>query len=140
MARPRKPTAIHVLKGTAEKHPDRMRERGNEPQPTGGIGPCPTRLGPQVAEAWDSLVDGCAPGVLTSMDRVALQLAATLLARFWADPMECDVKIVGRLHSLLGSMGMTPADRSKVVVPKSAKAENPFKAMLGGRSGTSTTS
>ena len=140
MARPRKPTAIHVLKGTAEKHPDRMRARGNEPQPQGGIGPCPEKLGPKVAEAWDSLVEGCAPGVLTSMDRVAMQLAASLLARFWAGPLECDIKVVGRLHSLLGSMGMTPADRSKVVVAKEQKRENPFSAMLSGRTGTSTES
>lgn len=137
MPRVRLPTAIHVLKGTEQKHPDRMRERANEPQPTGGIGPCPERLGPRVAEAWDYLVDGCAPGVLTSMDRATLQLAATLLARFWEDPMECDVKVVAQLQRQLAAMGMTPSDRSRVVVPKGQKAENPFKAMLAARTATS---
>lgn len=91
-------------------------------------------------EAWDYLVSIAAPGVLTSMDRAHLALAAALLAKFWAEPLGMDPKEIGRLQSLLGQMGMNPADRSKVVVAKDLRRENPFKAMLGGRTGTSTTS
>jgi len=126
MARPRLPTAVHDLKGTAVVHPERMRERANEPEPFGGVGPCPERLGASIAEAWDYIVSCAAAGVLTSMDKVSLQLAASLLAQFWQSPAEFEPKHIARLHALLGSFGMTPADRSKVVVQKPAKDGNKF--------------
>jgi hypothetical protein len=114
------------MKGTEQAHPERMRARAGEPEPVGGIGPCREQLGPEIAEAWDYIVGCAAPGVLTSMDRIAVQLAAALLARFWLAPIAVDPKDVARLHALLGSMGMTPADRSKVVVPKAPAAGNKF--------------
>lgn len=126
MVRPRTPTAIHALKGTEQKHPDRMRERGSEPEPFGGVGPCPERLGPEVGEAWDYLVSCAAAGVLTSMDRVILSQASALLAVFWKSPLEFEAKLHGRLETMLGRMGMTPSDRSKVVVAKDKKPDNPF--------------
>lgn len=126
MARPRTPTALHALKGTAQVHPERMRERANEPQPFGGVGPCPERLGPEIAEAWDYLVASSAAGVLTSMDKAILQLAATLFAKFWKSPMEFEAKDFGRLETMLGRMGMSPADRSKVVIAKAPTSANPF--------------
>ena len=140
MGRPHVPTAVHRLKGTMQAHPERMRARENEPVPEDGLGECPAMLAPEVRQAWHSIVDGCAPGVLTSMDRVTMELAATLLARFRSDPMECHVGVVARLHALLGSMGMTPADRSKVAVVKRQERKNPFQALLAGRSGTSQAS
>lgn len=126
MGRPRKPTHLHKLQGTGQAHPERMRARAGEPEPVGGVGPCPERLGDAIAEAWDYIVGSAAPGVLTSSDRIAVQLAAALLARFWLAPMAVDPKDVARLHALLGAMGMTPADRSKVVVAKPPTAANPF--------------
>ena len=41
MARPRKPTNILKLTGSAKKHPDRMRERENEPEEKDPIGKAP---------------------------------------------------------------------------------------------------
>ena len=134
MARPRKPTALHLLQGSEQKHPDRMRARSNEPQPLGPIGACPDRFSPAVAEAWDFIVDSCAAGVLTSMDRPTLQMAAVLMCRFW----ECtdqtrDPELGGFLPpeyalliKLLSSFGMNPSDRSKIIVPKDKKPDSPF--------------
>lgn len=82
MARPRLPTAVHDLKGTAVVHPERMRERANEPEPLGGVGPCPDRLGHSIAEVWDYIVSCPAAGMLTSMDKVSLQHAASLRPHF----------------------------------------------------------
>lgn len=123
--RPRLPTAVHNLKGTEQKHPDRMRERSNEPQPSEGIGPCPENL-QELQPAWDYIVSCCAAGVLTGMDRIVLSQAAALLTLFWQNPLEFDAKLHARLHALIGTMGMTPADRSKVVVPKAPTPANPF--------------
>lgn len=128
MGRPRTPTALHALRGTEQVHPERMRERANEPQPFGGVGPCTI---PELATAWDYLVGCAAAGVLTSMDKVVLAQASALLTLFWKAPLEFDAKLHARLHALLGSMGMTPADRSKVVVAKAPSADNPFSRFRG---------
>ncbi|MBT9154463.1 MAG: hypothetical protein DDT39_01139 [Firmicutes bacterium] len=138
--RPRIPTALHKLQGTEQKHPDRMRARAAEPQPVGGIGPCPEKLGSAIAKAWDYLVESCAPGVLTSMDRAHLQIAAVLLNRLWADPAGVPVSELAQLDRSLSRMGMNPADRSKVAVPKEQIKANPFSVMLGGRAVTSKAS
>ena len=119
--RPRKPTALHILTGSDKKHPDRMRVRQNEPKPTGQLGACPKRFGAdqkEVAAAWKYIAGCCPAGVLTDMDRPAVMMASALLAEFWRDPFDFPSQRHARLHSLLASFGMTPVDRSRVVVPK----------------------
>lgn len=135
--RPRKPTALHILTGSDKKHPDRMRERANEPKPTGELGACPKRFGAaqkEVTAAWKYIAACCPAGVLTDMDRPAVMQAAALLAEFWRDPFGFPSQRHARLHSLLASFGMTPATRSKVVVPKpDADDANPFARFRGAR-------
>lgn len=108
-----------------------MAGRAGEPLPTEGIGPCPERLGPDIAEAWDYIVSCSAAGVLTSMDRIAMQLAAALLARLWASTRDPETKFEpkhhARLHALMASFGMTPADRSRVNVDRPPTRGNPFE-------------
>ena len=72
MARPRKPTALHLLQGTGEVHPQRMRLRINEPKPLEEIGGWVDHSGKTEAQAWEFLVSCAAPGVFTGMDRTAL--------------------------------------------------------------------
>jgi hypothetical protein len=107
-----------------------MRERANEPEPLGGVGPCPDRLGHSIAEVWDYIVSCAAAGVLTAMDRIAMQLAAALLARLWqsvSDPeTKFEPKHAARLHALMASFGMTPADRSRVSLDRPPTRSNPF--------------
>jgi len=107
-----------------------MAARAGEPLTTEGIGPCPERLGPEISEAWGYIVSCAAAGVLTAMDRIAMQLAAALLARLWqsvSDPeTKFEPKHAARLHALLGSFGMTPADRSRVSLDRPPSRSNPF--------------
>lgn len=131
MARRRTPTPILKLRGADKKHPDRMRARENEPKPTGDLGPCPKRYDPEVREAWRYIVKCVPAGVLTEMDRVIVAQAAALLATFWADPLGFPNPLHARLESILGRLGMTPVDRSKVVVPKKDdSAGNRFARLL----------
>ena len=124
MARPRKPTTLHLLQGTEQKHPDRMRLRINEPKPLEEIGSWVDHAGETPAQAWDFLVSCAAPGVFTGMDRPSLMVASDLMSKFWSG--QIDGSSLGRLHALMASFGMTPADRSKIVSTKLAKPDNPF--------------
>lgn len=126
MARPRTPTALHEIRGTGKKHPERMAERRDEPVPTAGIGPA-KGLDPQQAEAWDEIVSLCPPGVLGNSDRIALEMTVRLLVQFRNDPDEFPASRMGHLISLLSRFGLTPADRSKISVPK-GNGKNPFDA------------
>lgn len=112
MARPRTPTNVLELRGAFKRHPERKRDE--EPKPSQAIGECPDRLDAGERAAWDEIVATCCPGVLTNADRLAVELAARLLAELWDTGREFSVARMTRLHSILGSLGMTPSDRSKV--------------------------
>jgi len=124
MGNPRKPTALHLLQGSEQKNPGRMKLRANEPQPPEAIGSWVDHAGETPAQAWDFLVSCAAPGVFTNMDRPSLMIASELMSRFWSG--QIDGSSLGRLHALMASFGMTPADRSKIIVLKPAKPDNPF--------------
>lgn len=64
--------------------------------------------------------------MLTESDRLALELAAQLMAQFRADPVEFPAAKMARLEAQLGKFGMTPADRAKVGGKKEAPKGNPF--------------
>lgn len=100
-----------------------MRKRVSEPTPAGPPGRCPAGFPKEVKKAWNYLVASCPPGVVTHMDRILLQQAAVMVAKFWADPMGFSLQNHYRLECMLARMGMTPADRSKVQVQKQPDAK-----------------
>jgi hypothetical protein len=121
----RKPTIVHELSGAFKKNPDRGRARANEPQPKAGIGPAPGHLSEVEQRCWDEIV-GIAPnGVLYDSDRISLEITAVLLAKFREERTDMKAALIARLEGLLARFGLSPADRSKVMVPDSA-AKNPF--------------
>jgi hypothetical protein len=85
MGRPRKPTKELELSGAFEKHPERKRERADEPKPDGPIGPPPPHwlvdsgafkfqeYGRLIA-IWHELIAQAPPGVLTIADRTQLEI------------------------------------------------------------------
>lgn len=139
MGRPRKPTAQLELVGAFKKNPQRARE--SEPVCGEEVGEAPDRLSKTQQEAWDYIVHSCVPGVLTKMDRVYLELCSIALAYVWGwnaarqgRESEFEAKDIALnsvslkdVGAMLGKLGMTPSERSKVVVPKKEKA-NPFAA------------
>ena len=98
------------LTGAFKRNPQRGCARSNEPKPTGHIGDYPSDRAIKPAEIWDELVIQCAPGVLQKHDRVALEMAADLLAKYRAsqigpDGSRCfpsiDTKYIAMLDKLL---------------------------------------
>lgn len=126
MGNPRKPTALRELHGTIKDHPNRQNQ--NQPEVTRGIGPPPATLSPLEAEIWDEVVGIIYKGVFAEGDRIALEMFCKLLFRFrYADPSGKGdiVPLMGvelnQLTRLLSLFGMTPSDRTKIVVPKAEK-------------------
>jgi hypothetical protein len=121
----RKPTIVHELSGAFKKNPQRGKNRLNEPVPRAGIGPAPSHLDDAEQLAWDEIVNILPGGVAYDSDRLALEMTAVLLVRFRRDKSDIPAALFGRLESMLGRFGLTPADRSKILVPDKA-AKNPF--------------
>lgn len=128
MARPRTPTNVLLLRGAGKKHPERMRDRLEEPQPKAGIGPAPSFFKVRQRECWDYLVGIAPPGVLGDSDRAYLEIAAELLAhKRTVGVGRIDPAKLNRLETMLGKLGMNPSDRSKVRAPSGGqKPRNAF--------------
>jgi len=131
MARPFKPLNVHILNGTDKKHPDRMRERQSEPVNTDPIGEPSEHLSPIEVKMFNDIVDSCIDGVLGKADRIAVEIAAKLLAKHngaYTVDGEVYVMTAGEqnlLSKYLGQFGMLPGDRAKISV-KPKKDKNPF--------------
>jgi hypothetical protein len=112
MAHPRTPLAKAKATGQTYKNAKRFKQR-SEPasRPLGKPSPWLTEREQEVWEAFKREVTW-----LTEADRSTVENACTLRARIWDG--ERGEKIIGRLQSCLARMGATPADRTKVHVPK----------------------
>ncbi len=116
MPRPRKPTAVLELTGAFRKDPQRKRARSAEPVPTGEIGDAPVHFDAQLAAIWYEVISLIPAGVPTAADRIIVELTCSLVHGLRNGTSERGDKAL--LRSCLASLGMTPAERSKISVPK----------------------
>ena len=134
--RPRTPTNVLKLRGADKKHPERMKDRKNEPVNTHPIGDPPGHLNKTEKAAWHELVDKSCEGVFGKADSFAVEIAAQLLVKLRHKKfrMSPEGKRVIDLpgpqdHTMffryLSQFGMTPADRSKISIPEKPD-KNPF--------------
>ena len=119
MGRPRKPSNVHRLSGAFAKNPKRGRARANEPVPNPELGAPPAYFDDAQKACWAEFADIMPPGVIAKSDRIIVEMAARLLAQYRsADGLQA--MAMRQLMSVLASLGLTPADRSKVqAVPRS---------------------
>ena len=129
--RPRKPTAVLKVQGTARKHRHRERcdlELGGElPQP-------PEFLNEVAREEWFRVCTiGKYAKALSPADRGPLTLNCVLWSELVASQKKKAPAMVttrlGLYSNLAGRFGMTPCDRAKIQLPKEPKPMNRF-AML----------
>jgi phage terminase small subunit len=113
------PTAILDARGSFLKHPERRRP--NEPQEARPLGNAPMCLTPEQKKLWREIARNLPPGVGKISDRYAFEILVRLLAKERADSINNNER--GQLIKLLGSFGMTPADRSKVSIDSTALDE-----------------
>jgi hypothetical protein len=127
MARPRTPTALLETRGSFRRHPDRLRKREGEPKPSMlPLGDPPESFDEAHLTAWKDIVR-CAPtGVLTQYDELIVELGARLLVKVRS--AGCGAAVLGQYRGLLASLGLTPADRSRVKVARPlGNSKNPFE-------------
>lgn len=124
--RPRTPTKILQMRGSFKVHPERAAARAEEPVDLPDISGPPASFTGEFLTAWNDIVSTCARGVLKESDRLSVEIASRLLAKFRVSGAEPSEK--SQLIALLGKFGMNPSERSKVS-GGSKKKENKFSAL-----------
>ena len=122
----KKPSKIIALEGGRKNHPER--ENKNEPKPIEKIGNAPRHLTDEQKAIWNEIISQVPLGVITKMDRMILETVSVLMLKFRkaSEPLTADMlsgdlaapKMQGNELSMLmkglQTLGMTPADRSRV--------------------------
>jgi hypothetical protein len=138
MPKPQTPLAIAEATGALEHNRKRYENRKSAPQPAGELGEPPNHFSDLERDLWSEIAGMTAPGVLTSADRLLVELTTELLRRFrgwqratgeYVEPLK-PVEL-GHLRACLGSMGLTPADRGRVSPSDAPKPEDPLAILLG---------
>lgn len=122
----RKPQALRDLQGTSDDHPGR--QNPDQPMPSRGIGPAHETLTEYQQAIWDEVVSISYRGVLGEADRIALEMMCRLIAEMRNSFDQMTAAKITQLSALIGRFGMTPSDRTKIVIPKS-KNKNAFEGM-----------
>ncbi len=98
-----------------------------EPLPAGRIGACPDWFPPDATIEWDRVVPELDRlGVLTSVDAATVEahcltygeIVATVKA---GEPLKA--ALLGQMRAYASELGLTPAARAKMIVPKAASDE-----------------
>jgi hypothetical protein len=122
MARARVPLTKAIATGRTLKNPKRFANR-KEPTGLGPLGKPPKWLAkPHEREAWETLAADLP--WLNSSNRTLVALASGLLARQIAGD-EVGVKALNLLRMLINSMGGSPSDASKVMMPEETNEADP---------------
>jgi hypothetical protein len=127
MSRPRKPTATLEETGAFIKNPERKRQRSGEPIPTAPLGDPPAHLGLEERAIWLELSALMPPNVAKNSDRFAVEIIVCLMANFRKH--RATVGEIAQLSSLLGRMGLTASDRSRIKTTNDPR-QDPLEAFL----------
>lgn len=125
MGQHKKPTALKVLHGT--DHRNKQRQNPDEPEANGLPDPSPTMSAGELA-CWNEIIGLVWDGVLSRSDSLALEIMARLLFEYRTNPADFQATKLKQLESFLARFGMTPADRTKIVLPRKAPS-NPYEDM-----------
>lgn len=121
MPRPHTPKNLLRLRGSHKNHPARLKKRENEPENVKPLRDPPAHISKHDKAAYREIVELSIPGVLGEADSLAVEQAANLLVKcrgFGEPPTATERRL---LFSYLGQMGMLPADRAKISIPKPEK-------------------
>jgi phage terminase small subunit len=124
VSRPRIPAQILELRGAFKNHPERRRQDAEGDRP---FNPEPPAHLPQaVTPAWQYIVSRLPKITIYESDSITIEMAARLLAQCWLNP---DVGALRELRAWLGSLGMSPAARTKLPPARGGASESVFGAL-----------
>ena len=122
MPRPRTPLIKAQTTGRTLRNPQRFKTR-KEPSGLGPLGAPPKFLKlPSQKEAWNTFSDELP--WLNKSHRALVSIASDIRGRL-IEGEEVGVKALNLLRMMLGSMGATPSDSSKVAMPAEKDNEDP---------------
>jgi hypothetical protein len=121
MPRPRKPTHLHVVQNTFNS--TRHKDRKGEPVVGEPLGDAPPQWRVTEKIIWAEVANAIPAGVATKTDRLIVELTCRLLIEMRAKKLT--PALASQLRCCLGSLGMTPADRSRVVSSVIANLDDP---------------
>ena len=123
MSRTRTPTAALELRGSFKKHPERARERADEPRPTAPLGEPPDLLTHDEQGVWREMA---AEGFwLTGADRFMVEVAVKLMSLHRAGTIDNPQRSL--LIGTLSKLGFGPTERSKIRAPGTEKKKSNFE-------------
>jgi hypothetical protein len=144
MPRQRTPLAEAEATGATAKNPKRYRGRRASPTPEGPVGDPPSHFDDVDRDLWFEVANLPAQGVLTSADRVLVEVTVRLLRKLRGidygmneddhrQPIAPLTGVeMGHLRACLGSMGCTPADRTRVRAGDDGEEkQDPLAVLLG---------
>jgi hypothetical protein len=114
MPRPRKPTQLLVVEGNLR--PGRHAERALEPVVDIPLGGPPRGWKPDGKALWWEIANAIPANVATKADRLIVELTCRLVGVMRKEPANFTSAIAAQLRCCLASLGLTPADRSRVSV------------------------
>jgi hypothetical protein len=121
----RTPTEVLQINGSGKKHPERVAARKRAPKTARPIGAPPKRLTDDEKELWIEVVDEHPPGVLKATDRQALEVLSILFAKFRRREQLTGAEL-SKILNCLSLLGMTPVDRSRVILADEAQEQTAF--------------
>ena len=86
-------------------------------------------MSPLEKALWNELLEIAPPHVLANADRWVARTACILMAKmrqYGIGRRGLQPAQIGQLINCLGKMGMTPVDRSRIIVPPHEEQQNPF--------------
>lgn len=145
--RPRKPTAVKVIEGTARK--DRTNKR--EPVIKKEIGAPPAFLSPEQVETWNYYIENVPKGMLKVLDQATLAnyvvaedmwrqsvlavretglVITTPNGVMMPSPHSTELKKYSLIMLRLATeLGFTPSSRSKIVMDEEQKPDDPWEKL-----------
>jgi len=124
MPRPRTPTPLLQLNGAMAINPGRYASRMNEPSTEQAVGDPPDAFSDTKKDIWREVVGMVAGGVLQASDRLILEIICHLV--FELRSGSATTASIAQLRQSLASLGMTPADRSRVSAMPAETSHDPL--------------
>ena len=113
MSRPRLPQQVASVTGADKRSPGRFAKR-KTPKVL-SLGPAPKRFSPAKVEIWDEFNKDFP--WLGRSDRSLVEVATNLMDQMRVLGDQTPIALYAQMRMILGQMGGTPVDRSKVQAP-----------------------
>lgn len=118
----KKSLALLTLTGATKAHPARYKDRTDLASCPEGIGDPPSHVSIARKRIWAEIVESLPDGHLQSADRALLEVVTFLMSRMRNRRVSVTKGEITLLINALSKLGLTPVDRSRVVIPVKPKA------------------